>query len=65
MGGYCIPAATNYGANLECPGVCYTPCDWMAGEMWCPITSENGCYAGNTCEMPGTYKKSHISLHNC
>ena len=63
MGDYCIPAATDMGANVECPGVCYTPCDWQAGETYCPIYSENGCYAGNTCEMPGIYKRKSIFLN--
>jgi len=52
MGGYCIPVATNNGAGGKCPGVCYTPCDWAAGETSCPSFTEDGCFAGNTCEMP-------------
>jgi hypothetical protein len=64
MGGYCIPAATNsWEDNVECPGVCYTPCDWVAGETSCPTYTKSGCLAGNTCEMQGIYNRT-VTLLN-
>jgi len=53
-GEHCTPilSASCDGSGTECPGVCYTPCDYNAGEVYCPIESEDGCYAGNYCEMP-------------
>ena len=62
MGEYCIPVATNNGDNGECFGVCYTPCDWAAGETSCPSFTDDGCFAGNTCEMPGIYYRIFIFL---
>jgi hypothetical protein len=53
-GDYCIPMAYNYDGEIECPGVCYTHCDWEAGENYCPSYTADGCFAGNTCEKPGT-----------
>ena len=54
-GDYCIPMAYNYDGEIECPGVCYTHCDWEAGENYCPSYTADGCFAGNTCEKPGNY----------
>jgi len=51
-GEHCIPLATDNWDGSECPGVCYTPCDYNAGEVYCPIESQDGCNAGNYCEMP-------------
>jgi len=51
-GEHCTPIATDSWDGSECPGVCYTPCDHNAGEVYCPIESQNHCYAGNYCEMP-------------
>ena len=61
-GEYCIQAMYPLG-EIECPGVCATPCDWGSGEITCPIFSEDGCYIGNTCQPGGQYRIRFYFLH--
>jgi len=48
-GDYCMPAIYQMGDGVECPAVCYDPCDWTVGEVACPMYSDEGCYMGSNC----------------
>merc|ERR1711962_1635436 len=43
LGDYCMPATYQLSDGVECPAACYDPCDWTAGEVSCPIYSDEGC----------------------
>jgi len=52
-GDYCLPILTDsWDGTTECAGVCYTPCNYDAGEVYCGYEQTNSCFNGNYCEIP-------------